>query len=104
MKRMTSFNLSLAAAALITFGSVSIVAAAAGTDTCAGINATIGGTCTPLTNTISGNNDNTAFPQGRVGLPQDAASFVAFLCSQGAGWITGQIIDCDGGWSTLLSD
>ena len=43
-------------------------------------------------------------PLGRVGLPEDAASFVAFLCSQGAGWITGQIIDCDGGWSTLLRD
>lgn len=37
------------------------IAAAAGPDTCAGINATIGGTCTPLENTTSGSTLNTAF-------------------------------------------
>jgi 3-oxoacyl-[acyl-carrier protein] reductase len=40
-------------------------------------------------------------PPGRVGTPADAAELVAFLCSENSGWITGQIINCDGGWSTL---
>ena len=43
-------------------------------------------------------------PMGRIGRPQDAARVVAFLCSPGAGWITGQIVQCDGGWSALLRD
>jgi 3-oxoacyl-[acyl-carrier protein] reductase len=43
-------------------------------------------------------------PMGRIGRPDDAASVVAFLCSPAAGWITGQIIQCDGGWSTILRD
>jgi len=40
-----------------------------------------------------------ATPLGRVGLPQDAAELVAFLCSERAGWITGEIIYSDGGAS-----
>jgi 3-oxoacyl-[acyl-carrier protein] reductase len=40
----------------------------------------------------------------RIGSPDDAASVVAFLCSPDAAWITGQILQCDGGWSTLLRD
>jgi 3-oxoacyl-[acyl-carrier protein] reductase len=43
-------------------------------------------------------------PMGRIGGPADAASIVAFLCSPGATWITGQILQCDGGWSALLRD
>ncbi len=43
-------------------------------------------------------------PMRRIGRPDDAASVVAFLCSHGAGWITGQILQCDGGWSALLRD
>jgi 3-oxoacyl-[acyl-carrier protein] reductase len=38
-------------------------------------------------------------PLGRVGLPEDAAELVAFLCSPRARWITGQVITSDGGWS-----
>lgn len=38
-------------------------------------------------------------PLGRVGRPQDAAELVAFLCSPRGGWITGQVIVSDGGWS-----
>jgi 3-oxoacyl-[acyl-carrier protein] reductase len=38
-------------------------------------------------------------PLGRVGQPQDAAELVAFLCSPRGGWITGQVITSDGGWS-----
>lgn len=38
-------------------------------------------------------------PLGRPGTPGDVAPLVAFLCSDEAAWITGQIIHCDGGWS-----
>ena len=31
-------------------------------------------------------------PMGRLGTPQDAARLVAFLASEEAGWITGQIL------------
>jgi 3-oxoacyl-[acyl-carrier protein] reductase len=40
-------------------------------------------------------------PLGRVGRPEDAADLVAFLLSESSGWITGQILTSDGGWSTL---
>jgi 3-oxoacyl-[acyl-carrier protein] reductase len=43
-------------------------------------------------------------PMRRIGRPEDAASVVAFLCSPAAAWITGQILQCDGGWSTMLRD
>ncbi|MBM7703457.1 SDR family oxidoreductase [Metabacillus iocasae] len=38
------------------------------------------------------------FPMGRIGLPEDAARLVAFLVSDEAKWITGQIIHSDGGF------
>jgi 3-oxoacyl-[acyl-carrier protein] reductase len=38
-------------------------------------------------------------PLGRVGQPEDAAELIAFLCSPRGGWITGQVITSDGGWS-----
>jgi 3-oxoacyl-[acyl-carrier protein] reductase len=40
-----------------------------------------------------------AMPMGRVGQPEDAAELVAFLCSDRAGWITGEVIYSDGGSS-----
>jgi 3-oxoacyl-[acyl-carrier protein] reductase len=40
-----------------------------------------------------------AMPLGRVGQPEDAAEVVAFLCSDRAGWITGEVIYSDGGSS-----
>ncbi len=39
-----------------------------------------------------------AFPMGRIGLPEDAARLIAFLASDDAGWITGQIIHSRGGF------
>lgn len=38
------------------------------------------------------------FLMGRIGLPEDAANLVAFLASEEAGWITGQIINSEGGF------
>jgi 3-oxoacyl-[acyl-carrier protein] reductase len=40
----------------------------------------------------------TKMPFGRWGRPDDAARLVAWLCSDDAGWITGQTIDSEGGF------
>jgi 3-oxoacyl-[acyl-carrier protein] reductase len=37
-------------------------------------------------------------PAGRWGEPDDAARLVAWLCSEDARWITGQVIDSEGGF------
>jgi 3-oxoacyl-[acyl-carrier protein] reductase len=37
-------------------------------------------------------------PFGRIGLPADAARLVAFLASDAAAWITGQVIHSEGGF------
>jgi NAD(P)-dependent dehydrogenase (short-subunit alcohol dehydrogenase family) len=37
-------------------------------------------------------------PLGRVGTPEDIAAACAFLCSEEAGYITGQLIGVNGGW------
>ncbi|QHT46343.1 SDR family oxidoreductase [Bacillus sp. SB49] len=42
----------------------------------------------------------TKFPMGRIGEPADAARLIAFLASDEAAWITGQIIHSDGGFSS----
>lgn len=36
-------------------------------------------------------------PMGRLGSPEDVAHAVAFLCSEEAGYITGQVLSVDGG-------
>jgi 3-oxoacyl-[acyl-carrier protein] reductase len=36
-------------------------------------------------------------PMGRLGRPHDIAEVVAFLCTEAAGWINGQVIAVDGG-------
>jgi glucose 1-dehydrogenase/3-oxoacyl-[acyl-carrier protein] reductase len=41
-------------------------------------------------------------PWGRVGLPKDIGPTVAFLCSEAADFITGQIIYVDGGSTARL--
>jgi 3-oxoacyl-[acyl-carrier protein] reductase len=38
------------------------------------------------------------FPLGKIGQPEDAARLVAFLVSEEADWITGQIIHSEGGF------
>ena len=38
-------------------------------------------------------------PTGRWGSPDDAARLIALLCSDDAAWVTGQVIDADGGFS-----
>jgi 3-oxoacyl-[acyl-carrier protein] reductase len=38
------------------------------------------------------------FPMGRIGRPEDAAALIAFLCSDEAGWITGQVVHSEGGF------
>ena len=46
--------------------------------------------------------DAAQHPAGRVGRPEDIASLVLFLCSQQAGFITGENICVDGGMTHLM--
>ena len=39
-----------------------------------------------------------SMPFGRWGSPEDAANLVAFLVSDDGAWITGQVIDSEGGF------
>ena len=38
-------------------------------------------------------------PTGRFGTPQDTADLVAFLLSDKGGWVSGQLIESNGGYS-----
>jgi NAD(P)-dependent dehydrogenase (short-subunit alcohol dehydrogenase family) len=42
-------------------------------------------------------------PMGRLGTPADIGNAVALICSDAASWITGQLIDVDGGASLVLA-
>jgi 3-oxoacyl-[acyl-carrier protein] reductase len=37
-------------------------------------------------------------PVGRLGQPDDVAAVAAFLCSAHAGYITGEVVDVNGGY------
>jgi 3-oxoacyl-[acyl-carrier protein] reductase len=39
-----------------------------------------------------------AMPRGRWGTPDDAARLIAWLASEESDWVTGQVIDSDGGF------
>ena len=41
-----------------------------------------------------------AHPLGRLGQPEEIAACVIWLCSAGAGFVTGQAIAVDGGYTT----
>jgi 3-oxoacyl-[acyl-carrier protein] reductase len=38
------------------------------------------------------------FPRGRVGRPEDVAPLIGWLCSEQAGWVTGQVVHAEGGF------
>jgi len=40
-------------------------------------------------------------PMGRMGTPADIGKAVALLCSDDAAWITGQLLEVDGGASLM---
>ena len=42
-------------------------------------------------------------PMGRLGTPADIGNVVSLICSPEAGWITGQLIEADGGASLVQS-
>jgi NAD(P)-dependent dehydrogenase (short-subunit alcohol dehydrogenase family) len=41
------------------------------------------------------------YPLGRIGQPSDVAPTIAFLASEGAGWVTGQVISISGGYAMV---
>jgi NAD(P)-dependent dehydrogenase (short-subunit alcohol dehydrogenase family) len=43
-------------------------------------------------------------PMGRLGTPEDIGNVAALLCSEQAGWITGQTIYADGGASLMTPE
>lgn len=59
---------------------------------------------TPMTAPMLDNPDFMAFvksmiPMGKVGQPSDIANAVLYLCSEGAGMVTGHSLVVDGGWT-----
>jgi NAD(P)-dependent dehydrogenase (short-subunit alcohol dehydrogenase family) len=42
-----------------------------------------------------------ALPAGRLGEPAEVADLIAFLCSERNGYCTGQVVACDGGYTSL---
>lgn len=46
------------------------------------------------------NEDMTPAPPGKWGTTDDVANMIVFLCSEQAGWVNGQCIAVDGGWTS----
>ena len=46
--------------------------------------------------------DMSQHPAGRIGKPEDIAEMVLFLCSEKAGFITGENITIDGGMTKMM--
>lgn len=46
------------------------------------------------------NEDMTPSPPGKWGTADDVANMIVFLCSDKAGWVNGQCIAIDGGWTS----
>ena len=42
-------------------------------------------------------------PQRRWGEPHDAARLIGWLCTDDAGWITGQVVNSEGGFRRWAS-
>jgi NAD(P)-dependent dehydrogenase (short-subunit alcohol dehydrogenase family) len=42
-----------------------------------------------------------SIPLGRIGTPEDIAGTAIFLCARAGAYLTGAVIPCDGGFSTL---
>lgn len=40
----------------------------------------------------------TVMPQGRWGVPEDAAKLIGWLCTDDAAWVTGQVVNSEGGF------
>lgn len=51
----------------------------------------------PVPVAASGDEVAAAYPLGRLGIPRDIGSVVAFLLSGDAAWMTGQTLVVDGG-------
>lgn len=63
---------------------------------------------TPLAAGITGNPmmlkaSEAMHPLGRIGQPEEVANVISWLLSEGAGWVTGQVIGVDGGLATVRS-
>ena len=39
------------------------------------------------------------YPVGRIGQPEDVASMIVHLAAPGASWVSGVVVDVDGGFS-----